>query len=62
MTVFIISLPIKTMVLFLKRILEKLKEIYEHVAFLVGCVSYNPFSFNFQPLCHVKRLLSKMIS
>ena len=38
-TVFIISLPIKTAVLLLKSILEKFKEIYEHVGFLVECVS-----------------------
>ena len=33
-TVFTISVPIKTAVLLLKSILEKSKEIYEHVSFL----------------------------
>ena len=31
-----------------------LKEIYQHVAFLVECVSDNLFGLNFQPLFHDK--------
>ena len=34
--------------------LEKSKEIHERVSFLVKCVSWNVFSFNFQPRFHVQ--------